>query len=117
MQWAFKQPAIIKARDRKKLIQQWLKRHYDDVYNNDSLLITPEVCNTTIQQKLQQYMSEKSSIAKEEGIKFLEENKKRAGVVTLPSGLQYEIIKEGTRPHSESNRYGKSTLCRLSHRW
>ena len=26
---------------------------------------------------------------------FLEENKKKAGVVTLPSGLQYEIITEG----------------------
>lgn len=32
----------------------------------------------------------------EQGKVFLEENKKRAGVVTLPSGLQYEIIKEGT---------------------
>ena len=26
---------------------------------------------------------------------FLEENKKRAGIVTLPSGLQYEVITEG----------------------
>ena len=25
----------------------------------------------------------------------MEENKKRAGVVTLPSGLQYEVLKEG----------------------
>lgn len=31
----------------------------------------------------------------EAGKRFLEENKKRAGVVTLPSGLQYEVIKEG----------------------
>lgn len=31
-----------------------------------------------------------------EGEKFLAENGKRPGVVTLPSGLQYEIIKEGT---------------------
>ena len=31
----------------------------------------------------------------EKGKKFLEENKKRAGVVTLPSGLQYEVINEG----------------------
>ena len=35
-------------------------------------------------------------VAIEEGKAFLEENKKRAGVVTLPSGLQYEIINEGT---------------------
>lgn len=31
----------------------------------------------------------------EAGKKFLEENKTRAGVVTLPSGLQYEVINEG----------------------
>ena len=31
----------------------------------------------------------------EAGKKFLEENKKRPDVVTLPSGLQYEVINEG----------------------
>ena len=31
----------------------------------------------------------------EKGKRFLEENKQRPGVVTLPSGLQYEVIKEG----------------------
>jgi FKBP-type peptidyl-prolyl cis-trans isomerase FklB len=29
------------------------------------------------------------------GRKFLEENKKKDGIVTLPSGLQYKILKEG----------------------
>lgn len=32
---------------------------------------------------------------KEAGIKFLAENKKKAGVKTTPSGLQYEVITEG----------------------
>ena len=32
----------------------------------------------------------------EQGKAFLEKKKKRAGVVTLPSGLQYEVINEGT---------------------
>jgi len=30
--------------------------------------------------------------------KFLEENKKKPGIITLPSGLQYKVIKEGTGP-------------------
>ncbi|UOG77019.1 FKBP-type peptidyl-prolyl cis-trans isomerase [Hymenobacter tibetensis] len=33
---------------------------------------------------------------KEEGQTFLSENKNRAGVTTLPSGLQYEVITEGS---------------------
>lgn len=47
---------------------------------------------------------EKKASAKEknmqEGLDFLNENKKRANVVTLASGLQYEIIKagEGKKP-------------------
>lgn len=32
----------------------------------------------------------------EVGKKFLEENAKRPGVVTLPSGLQYKVLREGT---------------------
>ena len=32
----------------------------------------------------------------EQGKAYLEENAKREGVVTLPSGLQYEVINEGT---------------------
>ncbi|MEP6584264.1 MAG: FKBP-type peptidyl-prolyl cis-trans isomerase [Ginsengibacter sp.] len=85
-----------------KINTAMVKKAYDDVYNNDSLLISPETCNMTIQQKLQQYMSEKNSKVKEEGVKFLEENKKRSGVITLPSGLQYEVIKEGTGPMPKS---------------
>jgi len=49
---------------------------------------------------LQNRASEK---ALKEGEKFLEENKKKSGVVTLPSGLQYKIIKdgEGIKPTGE----------------
>lgn len=38
----------------------------------------------------------KALIAKQEGQAFLAINGNRAGVVTLPSGLQYEILKAGT---------------------
>lgn len=50
-------------------------------------------------------MEEKINAANiEQGQQFLEENKKRPGVVTLPSGLQYEVINEGT-----VGRYAKAT--------
>src|SRR5689334_11357405 len=35
---------------------------------------------------------------KKEGEAFLAENKKKPGVKTLPSGLQYQVLKEGTGP-------------------
>lgn len=35
---------------------------------------------------------------KEEGEKFLAQNKKKPGIITTPSGLQYQVLKEGTGP-------------------
>ena len=32
------------------------------------------------------------------GKKFLAENKKKPGVIELPDGLQYQVVKEGTGP-------------------
>jgi FKBP-type peptidyl-prolyl cis-trans isomerase len=85
-----------------KMNSTMVKKAFDDVYNNITLLISQEQANMTIQQKLQQYMSVKINAEKEEGIKFLEANKKRPEVVTLPSGLQYEIITKGTGPVPKS---------------
>lgn len=46
------------------------------------------------QQKAQ--AAEAGKAAKEEGEKFLKENGKKAGVVTTASGLQYEVLTEGS---------------------
>ncbi len=48
--------------------------------------------------KAKQELKQKGAMMKnkEEGMKFLAENGKKEGIVTLPSGLQYKIIKEGT---------------------
>jgi FKBP-type peptidyl-prolyl cis-trans isomerase FklB len=45
------------------------------------------------QQEMAKTLGEKN---KREGEAFLAENKKKEGVKTLPSGLQYRVIKEGT---------------------
>jgi len=49
----------------------------------------------TFQQHMMQQQREKAEKAQEEGASFLEENAKKEGVVTLPSGLQYKVIREG----------------------
>ncbi len=38
---------------------------------------------------------------KEEGAQFLNANKEQEGVVELPGGLQYLVIKEGSGPHPQ----------------
>ena len=50
--------------------------------------------------KLEEEAKAQFAQVREEGEKFLAENAKRANVVTLPSGLQYEIITEtiGQKP-------------------
>ena len=51
-----------------------------------------------ISDKLFEMKNQKSEANLKAGQNFLEENGKRPGVVVLASGLQYEIITEGTGP-------------------
>lgn len=48
--------------------------------------------------KLQEAKNKKMNEALEAGRKFLEENAKRPEVVSLPSGLQYEVLTMGDGP-------------------
>ena len=65
-------------------------------YKGETPAITPEEANELLQSYFTELQNEKGAAAKEAGKKFLEENAKKEGVVTLPSGLQYKVLKEGT---------------------
>ena len=62
-------------------------------------LMTQENANQIAQSKMEaikaKTMQKQYGPNKAAGEKFLADNKKKAGVVTLPSGLQYKVIKEG----------------------
>ena len=73
-----------------------VKKAFDDVFAGKNILLTPNQANLCIQNKMQENVMVLAASEKDAGRKFLEENKKRAGVVELPSGLQYEIITKGT---------------------
>lgn len=47
------------------------------------------------EEKIQKQRAEAGKMAKEAGEKYLAENAKKDGVITLPSGLQYQVLKEG----------------------
>ena len=62
-------------------------------------LMTPEIANQVAQSKMEQIksatMTKQYGANKVAGEKWLAANKKKPGVGTLPSGLQYKVIKEG----------------------
>jgi len=70
--------------------------------NLPSAMTEQEVMETlqSFEKEMQEKMKTQSSAQaegnKQAGRAFLTDNKKRQGVVELPSGMQYEVIKDGT---------------------
>lgn len=58
--------------------------------------VSTEQANQYIQQHLQKRAESAGAEARQEGEKFLEENAKRPEVKTTESGLQYEVLQEGS---------------------
>ncbi len=57
---------------------------------------TPRLTDQQIQEALVAYQQEMVAKKAKEGEIFLAENKKKDGVIALPSGLQYKVLKAGT---------------------
>ena len=70
----------------------------DALSGSQPLLTEQEVHETTMafQKEMMAKQEEVGKKNKREGETFLAENKKKEGVKTLPSGLQYKVIKAGT---------------------
>jgi len=66
-----------------------------DVFNNKTLLIQQQECSSIVQQYMQEASKLKSMKAREEGQRFLLENKTKPGVTTTASGLQYQVLTVG----------------------
>ena len=82
-----------------------LARGLRDAFANGKTLLTEDEVRTILtqlqadmrkkQQELAQVAGENN---KKQGVAFLEANKAKEGVVTLPSGLQYKVLQKGTGP-------------------
>lgn len=73
-----------------------------DVIEGNELKVSNREAQTIVQEyfakqeeRLNAERAESGKAAKVAGEKYLEENAKKDGVVTLPSGLQYLVLKEG----------------------
>jgi len=69
-----------------------------DVFEQKETRFSPQIANQIIQSYLSTLNADQFEANKTEGETFLAENAKRSSVVTLPSGLQYEIMVPGNGP-------------------
>ena len=82
-----------------------LARGLKDSFSNGKTLLTEDQMRAILiqlqndQRKKQQELAQQLGDAnKKEGMTFLEANRTKEGVITLPSGLQYKVLQEGTGP-------------------
>lgn len=87
-----------------------LKAGLDDVFAGGTPKMDDaareEIKNSVAKKMQERQMEERTqqaSKAKEEGEKFLAENAKKPGVKTTATGLQYEVLTEGTGPHPKAS--------------
>ena len=73
-----------------------------DVISGSELKVSHREAQTIVQdyfakqeQKIRAERAEAGKVHKEAGEKYLAENARKEGVVTLPSGLQYQVLKPG----------------------
>ncbi len=66
-----------------------------DIIEENQTAISHKEAQTIVNDYFQKLEKQINQANIQEGTDFLEENKKNPNIITLPSGLQYEIIKEG----------------------
>lgn len=82
----------------KELNYQQLSKAMQDIFAGKTPVISDEKSSECINAFLQKTHSEQFASIKTQNQKFLEDNKKKPNIVTLPSGLQYEVLTAGNGP-------------------
>ena len=80
----------------KKLQVEDFVKGLEDVLGEKQPAISYEEAKQVINDYFMKLQQERLEINKQAGAEFLEINRHKAGVVELPSGLQYAILKQGT---------------------
>ena len=66
-----------------------------DIVSGAELKISDSEAQTIVNKFFEEKQAAQAGAAKSEGENFLAENAKKEGVIVLPSGLQYQVLKEG----------------------
>ncbi len=67
-----------------------------DILEGNQTAISHQEAREIVNKYFEELEAQMSEANIGQGKAFLEENKKKSGIVTLPSGLQYEVINEGS---------------------
>jgi len=86
----------LKSRGVKNLNIALLAQAMEDSFNNKTARLNNDQRQKAIFAFLEAAQKDRQASAAAEGRSFLEENKKKPGITTLPSGLQYEVLKAGS---------------------
>lgn len=85
----------LKVQGGDSLVLEVMLEGIKDVFKNEPLLMQQQECSDIVQPYLQEAAIAKSTKMREEGQRFLSENKMKEGVKTTASGLQYQVITTG----------------------
>tara|TARA_B100002052_G_scaffold291955_1_gene312773 strand:- start:175 stop:834 length:660 start_codon:yes stop_codon:yes gene_type:complete len=86
----------VKNQGLKSIDAKAIAQAFTDVFEENELKISEQESNEVLQEYFGKLAKKAQSENVAAGQKFLDENAKREGVVTTTSGLQYEVLKEGS---------------------
>jgi FKBP-type peptidyl-prolyl cis-trans isomerase FklB len=74
-----------------------------DALKNDTSLMKPQRAEWYFNERMMAHQRAKAEQGRAAGKAWLAENAKKEGVITLPSGMQYKVIKEGNGPIAKAD--------------
>jgi FKBP-type peptidyl-prolyl cis-trans isomerase FklB len=81
-----------------------------DVLSESKPAISYDEAKSIINAYFEQLQKDRLKINREAGEEFLRINRGKTGVVELPSGLQYEVLKTGKGGEAEAHRHRQMPL-------
>ena len=92
--------ANVKRQLDKDLNYEAYKMAFETTLKGEAPMLTQELAEKLFGEYSRSAQAKATALYKVDQKKFLEENKKRTGVTTTPSGLQYEVMQKGTGTES-----------------
>jgi len=101
--WGVKLGQALKSQGYESVNNDIMVRATEDILGSKELVINSEKVDELIQKYGTEARKQMLERNKKKSEDFLAENKKKAGVITTASGLQYEVVTQGSGPVPKAN--------------